>query len=144
MPPGMEVGLDPGDFVLDGDSAPPPKKKGAQPPSQFSAHVRCGQTAGCIMIPIGTEVGLSTGDTVLDGDSAPPKRGTAPVFGPCLLWLNGWMDQDATLYGSRPRPRPQCVRGGPSYPLRPKGAHQPTPSFRLMSIVATVAYLSCC
>jgi len=22
-----------------------------------------------------------------------------PIFGPCLLWLNGWMDQDATWYG---------------------------------------------
>jgi len=37
------------------------------------------------------------GHIVLDGDSAPPKRGTAsPVFGPCLLWPNDWMDQDAT------------------------------------------------
>jgi len=27
---GMEVGLSPGDFVLDGDPAPPPK--GAEPP----------------------------------------------------------------------------------------------------------------
>jgi len=31
MPLGKEVGLGPGDFVLDGDPAPPPKK-GAQPP----------------------------------------------------------------------------------------------------------------
>ena len=30
MPLGMEVGLGPGDFVLDGD--PVPHKKGAQPP----------------------------------------------------------------------------------------------------------------
>jgi len=29
---GMEVGLGPGDFVLDGDSAPPPQK-GAEPPN---------------------------------------------------------------------------------------------------------------
>jgi len=33
-------------------------------------------------------------------DPAPLKRGTAlPLFGPCLLWLNGWMDQDSTWYG---------------------------------------------
>ena len=32
MPPGIEVGLDPGDFVLDGDTAPP--KKGTAP-TQF-------------------------------------------------------------------------------------------------------------
>jgi len=22
-----------------------------------------------------------------------------PILGPCLLWPNGWMDQDATWYG---------------------------------------------
>jgi len=31
MPLGTKVGLSPGDFVLDGDPAPPPKK-GAEPP----------------------------------------------------------------------------------------------------------------
>ena len=36
MPLGMEVGFGPGDFLLDGDTAPPPEK-GAQPPPQFSA-----------------------------------------------------------------------------------------------------------
>jgi len=39
MPLGTEVGLGPGDIVLDGDPAPP--KKGAQQP-HFSAHVYCG------------------------------------------------------------------------------------------------------
>jgi len=34
MPLGMEVDLDPGDFVLDGDHAPLPKK-GAEPPKKF-------------------------------------------------------------------------------------------------------------
>jgi len=44
------------------------------------------------------EVGLGPGHIVLNGDSAPLERGTAtpPLFGPCLLWLNGWLDQDAT------------------------------------------------
>ena len=60
---GMELGLGPGDFVLDGDRASPPQK-GADP--QFSA-----QTAVCIRIPLGTKVGLSLGDIVLDEDSAP-------------------------------------------------------------------------
>jgi len=41
---GMEVGLGPGDFVLDGDPALPSAKRGQSP--QFSAHVYCGQTAG--------------------------------------------------------------------------------------------------
>jgi len=34
----------------------------------------------------GMEVGLGPGHIVLDGQ----------IFGPCLLWPNGWMDQDAT------------------------------------------------
>jgi len=51
----MEVGLIPGDFVLDGDPAPS-SKKGLEPPPQFSVHVYCGQTAGCIKMPLGMEV----------------------------------------------------------------------------------------
>jgi len=31
-----------------------------------------------------------------------------------------WMDQDATWYEGRPRPRPHCVTWGPSAPLPPK------------------------
>jgi len=41
MPLDMEVGLGPGDIVIDGDPALP--LKGAQPPPLF-AHVYCGQT----------------------------------------------------------------------------------------------------
>ena len=37
-----------------------------------------------------------------------------PIFGPCLLWPNGWMDENADWYESRPRPRPHCTRRGPS------------------------------
>jgi len=59
----MQVGLGPGDFVLDGDPAPP-SQKGTEPPI-FSP---------CLLWPNGCmyqEVGLSLGDTVLDGDLAP-------------------------------------------------------------------------
>ena len=49
MPLGMEVGLSPGDFVLDGDPAPLPKK-GQSP--QFLAHVYCGQMAAWIEIRV--------------------------------------------------------------------------------------------
>ena len=51
------------------------------------------------------------------------------------------MDKDATWYGSRPLPRPHCVRRGPSSPI--EGGRE-APSFRPMSIVATVAHLSYC
>jgi len=40
------------------------------------------------------EVDLDPGDFVLDGDPAPLlKKGAEPppIFGPCLLWPNGWM-----------------------------------------------------
>ena len=70
MPLGMELGLSPGDFVLDGDPAPPSKGGGAPP--QFLAHFYCGKTAGCIKMPLGIEVGLSPGDFVLDGYPARP------------------------------------------------------------------------
>jgi len=74
---GMEVGLSPGDFVLDGDSALL-SQKGQSP--QFSVHVYCGQTSRCIKMPLGMEVGLSPGDFVLDGDPAPsPKGETKPL-----------------------------------------------------------------
>jgi len=55
---------------------------------QFSAHVRCGQTAGWTKMPLGMVVGLGP---------APPKRGAAPPTGPqfsahvyCGL-TPGWM-----------------------------------------------------
>jgi len=67
--------------------------------------VYCGQTVGWIKMSRGTEVGLGRGHIVLDGNPTPPtERGTAalsPLFGPCLLWPNGWMDQDTTWYGGR-------------------------------------------
>ena len=73
--------------------------------------VYCGRTVGWIKMKLGTHIGL-------------PRRGTPPIFGPYLLWPNGWMDQDATWYGtngSRPRPRPHCVRRGPSSLRRERG-----------------------
>ena len=78
MPLGMEVGPGPCDFVFDWDPATP--KKGHTHPTQFLAHVYCGQTAGWIKMPVGTEKNLGPGDVVLDGVAAPPKRDTAPSF----------------------------------------------------------------
>ena len=60
---------------------------------------------------------------------APEKKAHPPhpIFGPCLLWPNGLMDEDATWYESRPRPRPHCIRRGPSSPR--KGHSSPPPLF---------------
>jgi len=131
---GMQVVLGPGHTVFDGDTAPHPKR--AQLPRTIcSAHICCGQMAGWIKMPLGRKVGLDPGDIVLHGDPALlPKRGKAPIFGPCLLWPNGWMDEDATWYGDRPRPRQNCARWGPSSAPAPKKGH--SPNFWPMSVVA--------
>jgi len=67
--------------------------------------VHCSQTVEWIRMPLGMEIGLGPGHIVLDGDPAPAETGTAV---PPLLWPNGWMDQDTTWYGDRPRPRRHC------------------------------------
>ena len=41
MPLGTEVGLGPGDIVLDEDPAPP--QKGAQQPPHYLVHIYCGK-----------------------------------------------------------------------------------------------------
>jgi len=70
---GMEVGLSPGDFMLDGDPEPP-------------THFYCGQTVGCIKVPNGMEVGLIPGDFVRWRPSPPsPKRNGAPNFRPMSI-----------------------------------------------------------
>jgi len=104
-----EVGLGPGHIVLYGNPGPPPKK-GHNP--HFSAHVYCGQTAG--WMPLGTKVGLGPGNIVLDADPTLSPKGHSPlsIFGLCLLWPNGWMDQDTTSFERRPRPRPHCITWG--------------------------------
>jgi len=58
-------------------------------------------------MPRGTEVGLGPVHIVLDGNLAPHKKmhSILPLFGPCLLRPSGWMDQGATWYGGKPRPR---------------------------------------
>jgi len=141
MPLGVEVGLGPGDFVSDGDPAPP-EKKWHRPSSNF----RCVYVvAGWIKAALGTEVNLDPGDVVLDGVPAhlgvvPLKGAHLPVCGPCLLWPNGWMDEDATWYGGRTQPRRLCFRWGPS-PL-PKKVR--SPQFSATSIVAKRLHGSTC
>ena len=93
---GMEVGLSPGDFVLDGDPASPPLKRHSP---QFLSNVCCGQTTGWMKTPLGTEVDLGRGHIVLDGVPALRERGTAAphLFGPCLLWPRSPISSTAQL-----------------------------------------------
>ena len=105
MPLGMEIGLGPGDFVLDGDPATP--RKGHTHPTQFFANVYCGQTAEWIKTPLGTEVYLGPGHIVLDGIPAPCERGTAApcLFGPYLLWPRSPISASAELLYSNMEPQ---------------------------------------
>jgi len=65
-----------------------PQKKGHTHPTQFLAHVYCGQRDVWMKTPLGTEVDLGPGNNVLDGAAAPRERGTAapPLFVPCTVW----------------------------------------------------------
>ena len=104
--------------------------KGCGSPTELMAEIQ---------IPVSRQVDqdatlsntMCPADCVRWGPSSPPQQGgtAAPLlFGPCVLWPNGCMDQDATWYGCRPRPRPRDVRWDLAPPN--KGARQP------MSIVA--------
>ena len=81
---GMEVGLGPGDFVFDGHPATP-RTEGTPTPTQFLAHVYCGQT---MKTPVGTEVDLGQGHIVLDGVHSSARKGQSipHLFIPCQLW----------------------------------------------------------
>jgi len=54
--------------------------------------VYCGHMVGWIKMKLGMLLGLGPGYIVLDGDPSPPKGAQPPIFGPCPLWPNGWMD----------------------------------------------------
>ena len=107
------------------------QKKGTAP-TQFLAHVYCGQTDGWIKMPLDTKVNLGPGDVVLDWVAAPPKRAQPPVFGSCLLWPDGWMDEDATWYTEVDLGLSHIVLDGDLAPLPKRG-----PSSRLATVKCT-------
>jgi len=89
--------------------------------------VYCGQTVGLIKMKLGMQVGLGSGHIVLDGDPPPPPKGhSRAIFGPYLLWPNGWMDQDGTWHLGSPRSREFVLDGYPApSPKRGVGAEPP-------------------
>jgi len=96
----VEVGLSPGDLVLDGDPAPPKKGGGAALPNVWPISIvakRLDASRCHLVLRM-----ASAQRTLLDGDPASlPKKGAEPlpqIFGLCLLWPNGWMDQDDTWH----------------------------------------------
>jgi len=74
----------------------------------------------------------------------PPEKGTPPhpIFGPCMLWPNGWMVQHATHLVQTSTSAQATLYYTGSAALRERGTA--VPSFRPMSIVSTVAHLSYC
>jgi len=133
MPLGMKLGLGQGDFVLDGDHAPPPKK-GAKPPN----------FGPCLLRPNGwmDEAGTWHGGRLQPrrlcvrwGPSPlPPKGGGAPLpnFRPFLLCPNGSMHQMPLGMEAGLGPGDIVLDGDPG----PSQIKEQTPNFRPMSIVA--------
>jgi len=80
-------------------------------------------------MPLGREVGLGQSDIELYGDPVPPppKRGQSPplprIFGPCLLWRNGWIKM--ALGVEVGLGLGHIVLDGDPAPLPKKGAHPP-------------------
>ena len=99
MPLGMEVGLGPGDIVLDGDPAPPPPKK-AQSPNFLPMSIAAKRldASGYRLVQKYASAQATLCEMVI-GEPAPapsPQKASQqpPLFVPCLLWPNRWMDQD--------------------------------------------------
>jgi len=87
----------------------------------------CGQTAGCIKIPVGMDVCLSPGDFVLDGDPVPPQKGGGappPNFRPMFIEAKRRDGSRWHLAWGRPWSSPHCARWGHSSPP-PKGDRPP-------------------
>jgi len=89
------------------------------------------------------QVGLGPGHIVLDGGPAPlPPKGTAPILAHiCYDQMAGWIQMPLRMEVGL-CPGRIVLDGGPARPPRERGTA--APSFRPMSIVATVARLSCC
>jgi len=101
MPFGGEVGLDPGDIVLDRDPDLP--RKGTPQPPDF----RCLRTQACLRPSC---VGLRTQDR-----RRRPVRKPRPMS-IAARRLYGSSLQDADWYGGWPRPRRYCARLGTQLP----------------------------
>jgi len=92
-------------------------------------------------MPLCTEVSLGPGDVVLDGVAALSIKGTAPPFSVHVYCgqTAGWMK---TLLGTEVDLGPgHIVLDGVPAPREKSTAAAP-PSFRPMSVAATVAHLS--
>ena len=123
---GTEIGLGPDDIVLDGDPTPPSQKRGQSPlpnfrPMSIVAKLLDGSRLHLARRWASIHVTLCKMETQLP---SPKNRAEPPILVSFLLWPNGWMYQDTTWYGGRPKPRRHCVRMGTQL-ASPKGAQPP-------------------
>jgi len=126
IPLGMEVGLGPVDFLLNGHRAPL-NKKGAEPPTRIFRP--CPLRPSCWMDQDGTWHGggpWCRPNCARWGPSSTPQKGAEPTnFRPICIAAKRL---DASIYhfhGCRPQPRPHCVRWEPSSPPLKNGAEPP-------------------
>jgi len=129
----------PSGLVLDGDLVPLPKKGPPNFRPMFIVAIRL-DGSRCHLArrwpqPRRLCVRWGPSPPLHKGGGAP-----SPIFGPFLLWPNGWMHQDATWYGGSPQPRGLWVRWGPILPFQKGGGgggrRQSPPNFQPMAIVA--------
>jgi len=112
---GTRVGLGSRHTVLDGDPAPSPQR-GRAPnfwPISVVAKWLDGSRCHLVWREASTQATLCYMGTQLHPQGAEP-----PVFGRCLLWPNGWMDQDVTWYEGRSRPRHIVLHEDPAAPKK--------------------------
>jgi len=109
---GAWVGLGPGHTVLDGDPAPTTERGTASPTCKIYGCRLCLRPCNLRSMSVvakwldGSRCHLAGGrpwcrpHCVRWGRSCPSPKGaqpsSPPIFGPCMLWPNGWMHQDAT------------------------------------------------
>ena len=96
MPLDINVGLSQGHIVLAGNPAPFPQRGTA--PNFRLIYVVAKWLNGRTCHLVGRYRPQSKRHCVRWVPSSPPRKGAEPP----LLWPNGWMDEDATWYGSRP------------------------------------------
>jgi len=110
LPLGMEVGFGPGHIVLHGDPATFPRKGGTAPnfrPMSIVAKRLDGPRCHLVSWRYASTQAYCAGCEHISHRHP-----------------NDWMDQAATWYGGRLRPRPHCATWGPSH-LPQKRGHNP-------------------
>ena len=99
MPLGTEVRLGLGDTALDGDPAPHPLKGHSPNFGPMSVVAKWLDGLRCHLVWRKASAQATFYFVFDENPAAPRKRAQPhPIFGPCLLWPNGWMDEDTTWH----------------------------------------------